>query len=151
MPDKEISISEAPERMRIGELARRADISHRTIHYYEEEGLLAPTERATGGHRYYNQEALARLHKIKQLQQLGLSLEEIRGVIDLYFDEPSGVMGKQQVLKILREQLAETEHKLAELERFRDDLQTNISRIEGMLEQAIRKARERPATPLTRA
>lgn len=46
-------MSETLEYMRIGELARRAGVSHRTIHYYEAEGLLSPTERATSGHRYY--------------------------------------------------------------------------------------------------
>lgn len=151
MPESVTVMSDAPDRMRIGELARLADISHRTIHYYEEEGLLAPTERATGGHRYYDQQALARLHKIRQLQQLGLSLNEIRDVIDLYFDEPSGVKGKKKVLDLLHAQLSETERKIAELEGFRSDLQQKISRLEGLLEQAIRASREQPATPLTLA
>lgn len=129
-------MAEAPERMRIGELAKRGGVSHRTIHYYEEEGLLSPTERAAGGHRYYDGEALARLHKIKQLQEVGLSLDEIRDVIDLYFEEPTGVKGKRKVLGMLKEQLAETEHKLSELESFRNDLKKNISRIERLIEEA---------------
>jgi DNA-binding transcriptional MerR regulator len=133
-----MTMSDTSERMRIGELAKRAEVSHRTIHYYEEEGLLAPAERATGGHRYYTAEALARLHKIRQLQEIGLSLDEIRGVIDLYFIEPSGIQGKQKVLEILHEQLAETERKMAELTRFRDDVQRNIARIEYLIEQASR-------------
>lgn len=129
-------MTDAPERMRIGELAKRAEVSHRTIHYYEEEGLLTPTERATSGHRYYDAEALVRLHKIRQLQEIGLSLDEIRGVIDLYFTDPSGIQGKQKVLALLQGQLAETERKIAELSRFRDDLQRYIARIEYLIEQA---------------
>jgi DNA-binding transcriptional MerR regulator len=128
-------MSDVPEHMRIGDLAKRAEVSHRTIHYYEEEGLLAPIERASGGHRYYNAEALARLHKIRQLQEIGLSLDEIRDVIDLYFTEPSGIQGKQKVLELLRGQLTETERKIAELSSFRDDLQRNIARIEYLIEQ----------------
>lgn len=140
MPDTRSVMAEAPERMRIGELAKRGGVSHRTIHYYEEEGLLSPIERAAGGHRYYDGEALARLHKIRQLQEIGLSLDEIRDVIDLYFEEPSGVKGKKKVLQMLRRQLAETEHKISELEDFRDDLKKNISRIENLIEEAGQKA-----------
>jgi septal ring factor EnvC (AmiA/AmiB activator) len=57
-------------------------------------------------------------------------------VIDLYFTDPSGIQGKQKVLALLQEQLAETERKLAELSSFRDDLQRNIARIEYLIEQA---------------
>lgn len=141
MLDIEAIVAAAPEQMRIGELAKRAGVSHRTIHYYEEEGLLFPTERATSGHRYYAKQALARLHKIKQLQQLGLSLDAIRDVIDLYFTEPAGIPGKQKVLAMLREQLAETEHKIAELESFRAELSRNITRMEHMIAQAKQQAR----------
>ncbi len=122
------------DRMRIGELTERAEVTPRTVRYYESIGLLPPGEREGNGQHYYTEETVFRLRKIDQLKQLGLSLDEIRDVIDLYFTDPSGVQPKQQVLAILRRHLAETDHKIGALEQFRADLQANIERFEQWLE-----------------
>ncbi len=122
------------ERMRIGELTERAGVTQRTVRYYESIGLLPPGEREGHGQHYYSEETLARLRKIDQLKQLGLSLDEIRDVIDLYFTDPSGVQPKQKVLAILRKHLAETDQKISGLQLFRADLQTHIERFEHWLE-----------------
>ncbi len=122
------------ERMRIGELTERAGVTQRTVRYYESIGLLPPGEREGHGQHYYSEETLARLRKIDQLKQLGLSLDEIRDVIDLYFTDPSGVQPKQKVLAILRKHLAETYQKISGLQLFRADLQTHIERFEHWLE-----------------
>src|SRR5215472_4149403 len=102
------------DRMRIGELTERAGVTQRTVRYYE---------------------SIARLQKIDQLKKLGLSLDEIRDVIDLYFTDPSGVQPKQKVLAILRQHLAETDVKIDALEQFRAELQANIERFEHWLEE----------------
>ena len=68
--------------MQIGDLAERAGVSHRTIHYYERMGLLEPVEREGAGYRYYDEASLQRLQKIATLKRLGLSLEEIAEVIE---------------------------------------------------------------------
>ena len=73
------------DRMRIGELTERAEVTPRTVRYYESIGLLPPGEREGHGQHYYTEETLARLQKIDQLKKLGLSLDEIRDVIDFYF------------------------------------------------------------------
>lgn len=131
---------EVPSRMRIGELAARAEVSHRTVHYYERIGLLQPSERHGKGYRYYDAEALARLRKIRQLQELGLNLEEIGEVIDLYFADPSGVTGKRRVREILQGHLAEAERKRAELERFCADLRSGIARLDRLIAEAEHSA-----------
>src|SRR5579859_3684539 len=110
------------ERMRIGDLTERAGVTPRTVRYYESIGLLPPGEREGHGQHYYPEETLARLQKIDQLKQLGLSLDEIRDVIDLYFTDPSGIQPKQKVLAILRLHLAETDQKIGTLQLFRADL-----------------------------
>lgn len=119
--------------MRIGELAKRADVTQRTVRYYESRGLLPPGTRVGNSHHHYPEEAVARLQKIDQLKKLGLSLDEIGGVIDLYFADPSGVEPKRKVLEMLRKHLAETDEKVGELQRFRADLQANIARFEYFL------------------
>jgi MerR family transcriptional regulator, repressor of the yfmOP operon len=69
--------------LRIGELARLAGTTPRTVRYYEEIGLLAPPEeRGAGEHRTYRQADLARLREILRLKSLlGLSLDALREVM----------------------------------------------------------------------
>jgi DNA-binding transcriptional MerR regulator len=69
--------------LRIGELAKLAGTTPRTVRYYEEIGLLAPSdERDAGAHRTYGQPDLERLQEILRLKSLlGLSLDELREVL----------------------------------------------------------------------
>ncbi len=121
--------------MRIGDLAERAGVTQRTVRYYESIGLLAPGKREGHGHHYYTEETLARLQKIDQLKRLGLSLEEIGEVIDLYFTDPSGIQPKQKILVMLRKHLHEAESKIGELQHFRSELHANIERFEHFLKE----------------
>ena len=120
--------------MRIGELTERAGVTPRTVRYYESIGLLPPGEREGSGQHYYTEETVERLRKIDQLKALGLSLEEIRDVIPLYFTDPSHIETKQKVLVMLRQHLAETDHKIGALEQFRAELKANIERFERWIE-----------------
>lgn len=128
----------AHSHMQIGELAERAGVSHRTIHYYERLGLLKPVEREGAGYRYYDEIALKRLEKIAALKRLGLSLDDIAQVIDLYFEDPTGIKGKQRVLEILQEQLDRTNEQLHGLSNFKRDLLANIERMKQLLAEAKR-------------
>jgi DNA-binding transcriptional MerR regulator len=69
--------------MRIGEFARAAGVTPRTVRYYEEIGLLPESgERSAGAHREYGDEDLARLRELVRLKHmLGLSLDELRTVM----------------------------------------------------------------------
>lgn len=122
-------------RMRMGELTRRAGVTPRTVRYYESIGLMPTGEREGSGQHYYTEETILRLRKIEQLKELGLSLDEIRDVIDLYFTDPSGVQPKQKVLAVLRQHLAETDQKIDAFEQFRVELLSHIERFERWLEE----------------
>ena len=65
-----------------GELARTCGVTVRTVQYYDERGLLRPTERSVGGRRLYDGAALERMRTICVLKALGLPLKAIRGVLD---------------------------------------------------------------------
>jgi DNA-binding transcriptional MerR regulator len=68
---------------RIGEFSRVARVSARLLRYYDELGLLKPgVVDADSGYRYYTTSQLQRLNRILVLKELGLSLEQIGGVID---------------------------------------------------------------------
>ena len=65
------------ERFRVGDLAERVGLSVRTLHHWDEVGLLRPSGRTSAGHRLYDEGDLSRLQRILSLRQLGLSLAEI--------------------------------------------------------------------------
>jgi DNA-binding transcriptional MerR regulator len=68
--------------MRVGALAKRIGISVRALHHYDQVGLLSPARRSEAGYRLYSDGDIRRLQQIRSLQQLGLSLEEIRDLLD---------------------------------------------------------------------
>lgn len=117
----------------MGELTKRAGVTPRTVRYYESIGLMPAGEREHGGQHYYGEDAVARLRKIEQLKLLGLTLEEIREVIELYFTDPSGARAKRKVLTMLRQHLTEIDDKIAEVHKLRSDLQGHIERFERWL------------------
>lgn len=61
-----------------GEFAKKANVSVRTIHYYEKKGLIRPEKVSESGYRYYGEEEFARIQRILTLKLLGFSLEEIQ-------------------------------------------------------------------------
>jgi DNA-binding transcriptional MerR regulator len=71
-----------PAAWKVGELAGRTGLTVRTLHYYEEIGLLSPSRRTDAGHRLYAAGDVVRLQQIKSLRALGFSLREIRDCLD---------------------------------------------------------------------
>jgi DNA-binding transcriptional MerR regulator len=67
---------------KVGELAKQVGLSVRTLHYYDEIGLLSPSRRTDSGHRLYTAGDVVRLQRIKSLQQLGFTLREVRECLD---------------------------------------------------------------------
>lgn len=126
--------------MKIGEFAKRAGVTPRTVRYYESLGLLGPSEREGSGFRYYTEVELARLQKIAALKELGLSLEEVAIVLPLYFEDPSGLQGKRKVLEILNSHLEETDEKIEALQQFRADLTSKIDRIQQWIDERTQQA-----------
>jgi DNA-binding transcriptional MerR regulator len=82
--------------MHLGELAERTGLSHRTLRFYDESGLLTPTARSAGNFRLYSEEDLERLLLIRRMKPLGYSIEEMRrllvvvGVVPPAVGEPDG-------------------------------------------------------------
>ncbi|MGI5350542.1 MerR family transcriptional regulator [Streptomyces sp. CA-250714] len=66
----------------IGELARRTGLTVKTIRFYSDRGIVAPTDRTPAGYRRYGPDAVARLALVRTLRELGLGLEPIRQVLD---------------------------------------------------------------------
>jgi len=97
------------EPMKVGELAERAGLTVRTLHHYDELGLLRPAGRTPSGHRLYGRAELERLQQIASLRHLGLPLGEIAAclsrpeyslerVLDLHVERMEGQIARQQAL-----------------------------------------------------
>lgn len=71
----------------IGKLAKRTDVSLDTIRFYEDERLLMPAGKTTAGYRLYGEEAVRRLEFIKHAQHCGMTLAEIRQLLELKADD----------------------------------------------------------------
>ncbi len=65
----------------VGEVARLAGVTVRTLHHYDDIGLLRPTGRTAGGYRVYDEDDLERLHEILVYRELDLPLDGIRAVM----------------------------------------------------------------------
>ena len=67
----------------IGKVAQRAQVTADSIRYYEREGLIKPAQKSESGYRLYTDEAIRRIAFIKQAQECGFSLAEIRELLEL--------------------------------------------------------------------
>jgi MerR family transcriptional regulator, thiopeptide resistance regulator len=91
------------EALKVGELARRTRLTIRTLHHYDEIGLLRPSLHTESGHRLYTAGDVARLQQVLSLRQLGFALEEIRDCLNRPDFSPVELIERQ--LARLREQV----------------------------------------------
>ncbi len=92
-----------PPPWKVGELARRTGVSVRTLHHYDEIGLLSPSHRSEAGYRLYTETDVVRLQQIRSLRTLGFSLEEIGAFLKRPDVTPDRVL--QLHIAHLREQI----------------------------------------------
>ena len=106
--------------MKVGTLAKKTGLTIRTLHYYEEIGLLSPSHRTASGHRLYRTEDIARLQQIVSLRQLGFALEDVRACLD----QPDFSLRRTVELRLLRlrEEIALQQRLHLRLEAMADHL-----------------------------
>jgi DNA-binding transcriptional MerR regulator len=68
-------------RLKVGELARRSGLTVRTLHHFDQIGLLTPSARSESGYRLYGRDDVARLHCIQALRYLGLPLKQVASML----------------------------------------------------------------------
>lgn len=108
----------------IGEVARRVGIGVETVRFYEREGLVAPPPRSASGYRLYPDEAVDRLRFIRRAKELGFTLEEIRGLLDLRV-RPGAACDDAREIAVAR--LADLEARIADLRRLAEVLRRLIT------------------------
>lgn len=111
--------------MKIGELAERTTVPTKTIRYWESEGLLPEPDRTASGYRDYDNEAVGRIGFIRQSQTAGLTLAQIRQILDVADD---GTPPCEHVAAAVAERLAEVEARIRELNSTRRHLRSLAER-----------------------
>ena len=109
----------------IGEIAREAGASIDTVRYYEKLELLDKPIRSDGGFRLYPKEAIEKLRFIKKAQALGLTLGEIKGIMQCSKEGLKPCC--DLVRKLFTTKITGFEDKIRELERMKMDLETLLS------------------------
>jgi MerR family transcriptional regulator, thiopeptide resistance regulator len=118
---------------KVGDLAKQTGVSVRTLHHYDEIGLLSPSHRTEAGYRVYSEDDIIRLQQIVSLRQLGFSLEQIRDCLEQEQFSPHHVV--QLHLSQLKEQMALQQQLYARLEAIATRLQsTDIISIQEFIQ-----------------
>ncbi|GAB3247895.1 MerR family transcriptional regulator [Alteromonas gracilis] len=124
----------ASKHVQIGEVADRTGLSLRTIRYYEEVGLITPTDRTTGGFRLYSEDDIARLRLIMRMKPLDFSLEEMRdvlGILDGFAQtdtptDPADVRRLDDYRETVLERIQTLQARLASAQEFAAELRAEI-------------------------
>lgn len=126
----------------VEEVAKRLNITPRTLHYYEEMGLICPATRTAGGHRLYNDRVVEKLSRILRMKEsLGISLQEIREILDVEdaleqlrvsFEEKNNIMEKKSIvdeyIQLLAGVIAKIDDKIASLNEMRKNFAERVQR-----------------------
>lgn len=108
--------------LKVGELARRTGLTVRTLHHWDQIGLLVPSRHTAAGHRLYTAVDLQRLHRIRSLRLLGFALEEIRGLLEREENSLAGLIRRQ--ITQLDGQIAAAHQLKQRLEKLADRFET---------------------------
>jgi MerR family transcriptional regulator, repressor of the yfmOP operon len=139
----------------IEQVAARTGLTKRTLRYYEEVGLLAPTDRTEGNYRRYSEADIQRLERIKKLRDLlGFSLADIRklldaederGLIKVAYRHEMEASAKISQLdradELIRSQLHLIEQKIEGLEQMRTTLLTKLEHHKHSREELLKQNR----------
>jgi DNA-binding transcriptional MerR regulator len=104
-------------------MARLSNSTLRTVRFYEEEGILRPARRTDGGHRLFDRSELDRLMLVTDMRMAGLSLDDIKAILEVKRTAASGAAAAEEATRVLSARIDELKEKLAILNRLRDDLE----------------------------
>jgi DNA-binding transcriptional MerR regulator len=103
-------------------MARCSSNTLRTVRFYEEEGILRPARRTDGGHRLFQRSELDRLVLVTDMRLAGLSLDEIKQILEVKQSGISGSDAARQATQVLSGRIDDLREKLLVLTRLREDL-----------------------------
>ena len=111
--------------MPIGAVARSVGVRASAIRYYESQGIIRPAARSLNGYRFYSDEAVNLLSFVKRAQSLGLTLKEIKSLLELSCNDGGRC---DQVKQLAREHLQQIDRTIAELQQLQEELRALLRR-----------------------
>jgi DNA-binding transcriptional MerR regulator/bifunctional DNase/RNase len=117
-----------PTSWKVGQLAAATGVTVRSLHHYDEIGLLVPSERTAAGHRLYSEADVQRLYRILALRRLGFALGEIESVLNAECPD---------LRETVRRHLAQVERDLARQRRLRQRLAEILSALERSVQPSV--------------
>lgn len=102
------------QQWKVGDLAKLTGLTVRTLRFYDQIGLFSPSEQTEAGHRLYNESDLSRLQQILSLKELGLSLDEIKLLLE---------GGQISALEIVNLQMARIKEQMKLQQKLLEQLQ----------------------------
>jgi len=115
----------------IKEVARQLGVTHRTLRFYEDKGLIEP--QRVGNTRIYSRREVARMQLILRGKRLGFTIREIKEFLDLYDVDPTHAEQNQMLLRRVRERLHLLNKQRAALEKTVLELQAQA----GVADEAV--------------
>lgn len=117
-------LSNKDEALLIGKVEKLSGVPIRTIRYYESLGLIEPAGRTQSGYRKFSEDILTRLSFIKRAQSLGLSLQEIGNILQVY---DNGKPPCDQIQQKLEDKILQIEKQIEDLRELQGELKQLLS------------------------
>ena len=111
----------------VGEVAELTGVTVRTLHHYDELGLLSPSGRSEAGYRLYSYGDLDRLREILIWRALGFSLTEIKAFLRDWEESDAAPKAMARVREIFSDKLRETKETITRLQRLVGDLTETLA------------------------
>ena len=105
--------------LKIGEVARRAGLSIKTIRFYSDQGLIHPSGRSEGGYRLFGDEVLVELGLIRTLKAMEIPLQDVGRILE---SRPSGLCTCLSLQAMIRDKAGEIEQKITDLHQLHIEL-----------------------------
>ena len=106
--------------LKIGELAKQTGLTVGTLRYYSDLGILQPVARGNNGYRYYSKDASKQVEFIKKAQTIGLTLEEIKTILDV---RDRGEKPCSLVQSLLDKKIEQLEVQIRKMSLFKQELE----------------------------
>ena len=139
-----------PDDMRIGDLARRTEVSTRRLRYYEKQGLLH-ARRDGNGYRVYGDSAVKRVVMILELLESGFTTELIRSILQCkenpHTPDEEQKCATPETVEALRRQVSNIERRIDSLTRTREAVRGYLQAVEAVVDEDLVPESESEPTP----
>lgn len=132
----------------IQQVAQQTGLSVHTLRYYERNGLLAPVNRASSGHRRYSSDDLARIEFLTRLRATGMPIRQMQEFARLFREQPEAIADRRFILEAHREQV---EAHIQELQRNLNVIDWKINYYKQLEAEAAPSEAHQPPDCLTAA